>query len=464
MRVAVTLAIGLAIAAIASAALIHVPGSAPTIQEGLNMASAGDTVLVAPGTYAGALNRDLDFSGTNAILCSSGGAEATTIDCEGQGRGFRFHSGEDTTCVVRGFSVIGGYAENGGGVIIEGDSSPVIEDCIFRDCVAAVAGGAVYCSSDYARVWLRGCSFYGNTAELDRGAGVFCLGGWLQLSDCVFAGNSAPNSGGAVYSGECSYPATIVRCVFESNTTTWNGGGVFTESYIHDSMSPLASSSDAPPRVPFLLEDCVFLDNAAGRLGGAICLWGGGLGASGDVVNCRFVRNSAERGGAVADESGLGSLIGCVFSRNSAETGGGLNVRNWGPMFFESCTFSFNEASSGSAFNCGRFHRTLTNLIIAFSSGGEAVVCSGDPPLLTHSVIYGNTHGDKLCCDMVDNLFVDPLFCDAALDDLTLCANSSCLPDSNAWGELVGAMGKGCGQCDSPVQAQSWGSIKAMYR
>jgi hypothetical protein len=68
VRVVVTLAIGLAIAATASAALIHVPGTAPTIQEGLSMASAGDTVLVAPGTYAGALNRDLDFSGTNAIL------------------------------------------------------------------------------------------------------------------------------------------------------------------------------------------------------------------------------------------------------------------------------------------------------------------------------------------------------------------------------------------------------------
>lgn len=464
MRPVLALIVALALPASALSEVVHVPGDAPTIQEGLNMASAGDTVLVAPGTYAGALNRDLDFSGTNAILCSSGGADATTIDCEGQGRGLRFHSGEDTTCVVRGFSIIGGLAENGGGVIIEGESSPVIEDCIFRDCVAATAGGAVYCSSDYARVRLRRCSFHGNAAELDRGGGVFCMGGGLQLSDCVFSENNAANSGGAVYSGEFWYPVTIVRCAFESNSTQWNGGAVFTESFISDSRSPSSFGGDAPSRMPLLLEDCEFLDNTAGRLGGAVCLWGGGLGASVDIINCRFARNSAERGGAVADESGLGSLIGCVFSRNSAETGGALNVRNWGPLFFESCTFSFNEASSGSAIDCGRFHRTLTNLIIAFSSGGEAVVCSGDPPLLTHSVVYGNTHGDSLCCDMSDNLFVDPLFCDAALDDLTLCANSSCLPDSNAWGELVGAMGKGCGPCDSAVQAHSWGAIKARYR
>ncbi len=463
MRINAVAAVVLLVAVPGVAAVVHVPGDAATIQEGLEMAAAGDTVLVAPDTYTGPLNRDLDFSGTNVVLSSIGGTETTIIDCEGLGRGFRFHSGEDTTSVVRGFSVVRGSAGDGGAVIIEGDSGPLFEDCIFRDCSAG-SGGAVYCWSLNGRVLLRECSFFDNTASPGLGGAVYCMLGGLTLSDCLFVGNHAGNSGGAVYCGECWYPATVVRCTFDSNSAIWDGGGVFTDFYLVGAGSLPGRLVSAVHRSPFLLEDCVLLGNTAGRLGGAISLWGSG-GSFGDIVGCLFVRNSAECGGAVADEAGLSSLIGCVFSENSADVGGAINVASWGPWFFESCTFSFNEAPSGAAFVCGAAgSRVLRNLIIAFSSGGEAVECPGDPPTLTHSVVFGNTHGDSLCCETTDNLFVDPLFCDVNAHDLTLCANSSCLPAGNTWGELVGALGEGCEDCVSVVRAKSWGAIKAMYR
>ena len=93
----------------ASATTIHLPGNhgtnqtrtdvlqypiPVTIQEMIDQASEGDTVLIPDGTYTGVGNKDLDFNGKNIVLKSLNGPELVVIDCEGEGRGFYFHSGE----------------------------------------------------------------------------------------------------------------------------------------------------------------------------------------------------------------------------------------------------------------------------------------------------------------------------------------------------------------------------------
>ncbi len=45
-----------------------------------------------------------------------------------------------------------------------------------------------------------------------------------------------------------------------------------------------------------------------------------------------------------------------------------------------------------------------------------------------------------------------------------LCSDSPALPENNDWGELVGALGAGCGPCVTAVESLSWGSIKALFR
>ena len=52
------------------ASTIHVPGDQPTIQAGVNAASNGDIVLVAPGTYY----ENIDIKGKAITVTSSGGA------------------------------------------------------------------------------------------------------------------------------------------------------------------------------------------------------------------------------------------------------------------------------------------------------------------------------------------------------------------------------------------------------
>ena len=75
-----TLAGGLGLAAPARAADLHVPDQFPTIQIALNLASDGDTVVVAPGTYFEAI----DFGGKAIEVRSTGGAALTTINALGR--------------------------------------------------------------------------------------------------------------------------------------------------------------------------------------------------------------------------------------------------------------------------------------------------------------------------------------------------------------------------------------------
>ncbi|MHC4106896.1 MAG: hypothetical protein ACYSTY_02300, partial [Planctomycetota bacterium] len=77
----------------ASGSDIHVPADHLNIQTAIDAAVDGDTVIVAPGTYTGWANRDLDMAGKAITVRSSDPDDplvvaATIIDCQQAGRGF----------------------------------------------------------------------------------------------------------------------------------------------------------------------------------------------------------------------------------------------------------------------------------------------------------------------------------------------------------------------------------------
>ncbi|MBI4295198.1 MAG: DUF1565 domain-containing protein [Chloroflexi bacterium] len=153
-----------------------------TIQKGIDMASGGDTVLVAAGTY----QENLDFKGKAITVKSAGGAENTTIDGGQAGSVVRFVSGETAAAVLDGFTLTNGsgtYVNQiqpfGGGVYSYNGSNPTIINCIITGNTADTGGGV---SAWYASATIVNSVIRGNTASGG--------GGGVTVVNSIIAGNS----------------------------------------------------------------------------------------------------------------------------------------------------------------------------------------------------------------------------------------------------------------------------------
>ncbi len=247
MRWTLTLVLAAAVLATAApveAAIILVDwaggGDYTAIQPALEAAANSDTVQIAPGTYTGADNRNLTFGpGKNLVIESEGGLGTVTIDCQGQDRAFYLHStGQSRNTVIRGLVFRNGYTDNyNGGAIILSGTDPVIEYCIFEDCVASHNGGAIsvgYTGTDPGPI-IRQCVFLRNTATYRAGA-LTIDNAACQVNNCLFVDNWTTlsthdsNGGGAVNingaESSADYVVSLSSCTFVRNSTAGRGAAI----------------------------------------------------------------------------------------------------------------------------------------------------------------------------------------------------------------------------------------------
>lgn len=263
----------LALALAASADIIQVDprgGDAwPTIYQGLYFAADGDTVLVAPAVYKGFWNRDLDFEGKRVLLVSSAGPGSTVIDCEGLGRAFYFHSGEDSTSIVRGFTIRNGQANRGGAIYCVA-SSPTLDDLVLTENTARHwysqhGGGGLYCAYGAAPL-VRRVVFFKN--EADRGGAIHCNGGSAPtITECTLADNAGLTRTGGIFCRSSSPmvrntiiawsdAGNAVRCLEESSPT-------FSHCVVYANAGGDELCGDASDN---LFEDPLFCDHEGGDL------------------------------------------------------------------------------------------------------------------------------------------------------------------------------------------------------
>lgn len=244
---------------------------ASIIQQQIDTANVGDTVLVAPGTYSGSI----DFRGKAIKLVSEQGPLVTIIDgAEAASPVVSFSSGEGPESILQGFTIQNGQDK---GIFVKNSSPTIINNIVANTNICDGAAIELNASSAIVRQnTLRDnlASCAGNRAAgaiLVRGPGSVLivnnyildnssldLAGGLTLWDAgtpIVEGNTiSGNSGGAIKIRDSS-DALILQNTIVNNTDEDCGG-----------IDWLVPSTAAGPRVI----NNTIADND-GALGSAIC-------------------------------------------------------------------------------------------------------------------------------------------------------------------------------------------------
>lgn len=381
------------------------------LQLAIDGASAGDVLLVHPGVYAG----PFDFKGKAIRVASTAGPTVTALNPgASESSVVRFVSGETADAVLEGFTITQG----------SGTEVPAVHPYPkFR------AGGGVLCRNGAAPI-LRKCRITGNAVPLGEwvglGGGVAAIAAFPRLVDCLVENNFATRGGGVAGEGIIGGWVELDSCLVRHNAGSL-GGGAFgliggADSRIERNSADagggawvynVASSHHA-------IERFAFVENHAID-GGGLCL-PFGTGAEMGPNASLFLANSATgRGGAIftAPQHGHSGWAGCsntAFVDNAAAEGHAIYFDSfkYGPTSLVNCTFA--KHGPGDVLRLLEF--AIIRNCVAWDNAGPLV--TGTALFAVHSDIQGGAAG-------AGNIDVDPLFVDAAADDVHLLPASPCL-------------------------------------
>lgn len=200
-----------------------------------------------------------------------------------------------------------GPSNGDGGAIFARQCAITVVDCVFEGNQAQ-SGGAIRASAPAlspAGPRIIDCVFEGNAAASSSALALNL--GAAEVDGCTFTNNTATGAGTVTLGGSVGAPAVVSRCTFLQNAALFGGalyaaGGpgsapevnlvdqcVFAGNFANDSGGAIAGAGLATTRV----SNCTFVLNDALRVGGGMSL---DFGMSAVVVNSIFWQNSSSAG------------------------------------------------------------------------------------------------------------------------------------------------------------------------
>jgi parallel beta-helix repeat protein len=353
--------------------------AARSIQEAVDVAGGGATVLVSNGVYQTG-GRIIHGALSNRLVIN----KAITV---------RSLNGPDLT-LIRGSQVAG--TTNGEGAV----------RCVFMSGASRLTGFTVTGGATRDA---------GNVALEQMGGGVYCESAHSVISNCVLRGNAAANSGGAALRG------TYINCLIEGNSALAYAGGLCQGTGIGCTLSNnLAHYNAGGGAQSSALTNCIIVGNRGFYGAGAYyctlerctlrhnqATTGAGV-LGGTLVNCLLEQNSAANWGGAAYSA---LLYGCLVRSNSAASLGGGVIS----CTANNCTIVGNSADGGGGANAS----TLNNCIAYYNSaanGPNHIDCTAN-----FSCVWPRPGNG------IENLTNAPLFAGPDLSNVRLAANSPCI-------------------------------------
>ncbi len=270
-------------------------------------ADYNNIIMIAPGTYAGNLNKNLNFSGFDIRLCGVNGPENVIIDLEEDGVFLNLHS----HAWIDGLTIRNGWAEEGGAILMD-SSSLRIKNCVFENNCAAYDSGAILVKEGAAEI--SGCCFVNNSSPW--GGAIFAWrSSGITVSNCEFSNNYAvSDNGGAIVLHFCEGAVNISKSIFKHNQSSACAGALY------------AGNSETNP---LTLTNCLFLDNEARTCSDFYA----DLNTVSNLKNVTFVRNESSDNCICrfAPDTST-TLLNCIIPGNISDQGTIVANRNCSPV------------------------------------------------------------------------------------------------------------------------------------
>lgn len=406
-------AAGVLMVAAVAAGQLHVPDQYGTIQEAVNAAEDGDTILVGPGEYTGSVN----LLGKSLTLLATHGPEKTILDGEDQNISVLVIVGDPNEdppqVVIEGFTITRGRGtliddlRRGGGLRAH-HAEITVTNCVFIENHNANRGAGMYVEGSTVEVI--GCRFENNRLIAGgHGGGMYALASEVEVLNSAFLENRANRGAGIA---AVNSTGIIHHCDFLENITTggssFSGGGIYSSSSIFDiancEFRGNGGGSGAGMHIEsgshHTITNCHFEDNVTSGQGGAMAI----NSSSPTIQNCQFINNRIVNtspfawttGGAIMNANGSPIIINCHFDGNDARGGGAAMSDSGGAnMNILHCTFVNNTAYGGGAV-WGRInlhHCTFQNNHASVAGG--AAVLYGQNLTVDDCTFHANSADDE---------------------------------------------------------------------
>ena len=408
------------------------------IQEAINVAVDGYTILVKEGQYYGFGNRDVNPGSLQLRILAenTNDVSATVVKSHGLGAVFVFEGGQTTNTVLRGFtiqsSMQGIDCSNGDcgeehGIICRDASSPLIADCVVEIC----RDSAIYCNFNSSPVLTNV-----TIRTIYEGHGLFAENGSTPaLYDCLI---SNIVTGCGIYAKDSVGLDVVDTAIVDCNNGTGSGRGIWLvnddsaeifNTTIINCQGGIRCDNSSP-----IIDRCTISGNTAPdyyTVGSAGFMSGFNIAVLADdsESNITDERNAEENGGGILLTSGSWPTIqNCVITDNRTVAsdplyssgdsikpyyglGGGLYSGQNCKIRLVNCTVADNVAMTlGGGFTTfGNYVEHMRNDILWGNSCSNAWLDTEVDPAVLRTP--GNSYFNSLHCNEGTSHF-DPWYCD----------------------------------------------------